>query len=194
MNRNTTAIILIVLAVGIYFTLIRPKMAEIQTVRAVNKQYQDAIDNSVKLVEVRDSVLRAYNSVSESDRERLNKLIPDNVDNVRLIIDVKDDIAARHGLALKNIKTASPEAPSSNNAPIDPGANSSPTVLLPTNKFGTVTLSFSVTSAYDPFINFLKDLEASLRIMDVTKLKITANDVGTYDFDIEIKTYWLKQN
>lgn len=182
MNKNATAIILIVLALGIYFTYTRGKLDEIRAVREVNNQYQEAIDNSAKLVKVRDNVLQAYNSISETDRDRLNKLVPDNVDNVRLIIDVKDDIAARHGLALKSIKTDSPETQTGGQQ--SAGGN---------DKYGVVKLSFSVTTTYDNFVNFLKDIESSLRIMDVSHLSVSAGDQGTYDFSVELKTYWLKQ-
>jgi Tfp pilus assembly protein PilO len=191
MNRNTTAIILIVLAIAIYFTFTSGKIEELKAIQSVNAQYQEAIDNAGKLVEVRDSVLSAYNSISETDRQRLNKLVPDNVDNVRLIIDVKDDIAARHGLVLKSIKTASPEA-GEGGAGVNPETGE-PLPVSSQDKYGVVSLSFSVTTSYENFLNFLKDLEASLRIMDVSKLTIVANDQGTYDFGVEVKTYWLKQ-
>ena len=183
MNKNATAIILIVLAIGIYFTFTSGKIAELKTIQALNGEYQTAIDNSVHLIKVRDEVLTAYNTLSNEDKERLNKIVPDNVDNVRLIIDVKDDIAARHGLFLKNIKTSSPA--------LQPQAGSAKN--NPMAKYGVVTLSFSVTSPYDRFVAFLKDLEASLRIMDVSKLTIATNDSGTYDFSVELKTYWLRQ-
>jgi Tfp pilus assembly protein PilO len=193
MNKNTTAVILIVLAVGIYFTFTRSKMLEIKSIRDVNKEYQQAIDNAKTLVDKRDKVRDQYNEISETDRDYLNKLVPDNVDNVRLIIDVKDDIAAKNGLTLKNIKSTSPE---SQTTPTGPGGRPVPVDTSAGGggeKYGVVTLSFGVTTTYETFINFLKDLEASLRIMDVSKLSITSNAQGAYDFNVEIKTYWLKQ-
>ncbi len=42
------------------------------------------------------------------------------------------------------------------------------------------------------FISLLQDLEANLRVMDVTHLSLTANDSGTYDWSVELKTYWLR--
>jgi hypothetical protein len=201
MNKNTTAVILIVLAIGIYFTFTRGKLAELQSIRAVNAEYQAAIDNSAKLLKVRTDVLNAYNSISEGDKERLNKLVPDNVDNVRLIIDVKDDIAARHGLFLKNIHTSSPDLPAVGGAaPTSPTTLPGSTNLAPSGSgsaaaanFGVVTLSFGVSTTYEQFISLLKDLESSLRILDVSSLSISTNESGTYDFSIDLKTYWLKQ-
>ena len=202
MNRNATAIILIVLAIGVYFTFTSGKIDELKEIAEVNAEYEQAIDNSARLIKVRDSVLKAYNEISDTNKDRLNKIVPDNVDNVRLIIDVKDDIAARHGLFLKNIKTNSPNlkqqtvtVPPSNpsqasSKDLAPGESAK---VIPSGQYGIVTLSFVVTTSYQTFIEFLKDLESSLRIMDISKLTVTVNDNGTYDFGVEVKTYWLKQ-
>jgi Tfp pilus assembly protein PilO len=196
MNKNTTALILIILAIGIYFTFTRMKIDELKSIRAVNAEYQKAIDNSAQLLKVRDDVLKAYNSISESDKEHLNKIVPDYVDNVRLIIDVKDDIAARHGLFLRNIRTSSPDIPTSQTVASSQGVKAPTTDTSRTapggEKYGVVTLSFSVTTTYEQFVDFLKDLESSLRILDISKLTLAGNDSGTFDFTVELKTYWIK--
>lgn len=192
MNKNITPLILIVLAIGIYFTFTKGKLDELKEIKAVNAGYQQALDNSEKLIKVRDSVLKTYNNISEQDRERLEKMLPDNVDNVRLIIDV-NGVGARHGLTLKNIKTSASSANATNAqgaaTPSSPRAN----VVNVANTYDTVTLSFNVTTNYQTFINLMKDLEASLRIMDISKITLTANDTGNYEYGVELKTYWLKQ-
>lgn len=200
MNRNITALILIVLAIGIYFTYTRAQIDEVKALRSVNADYQTAIDNATTLITVRDSVLKAYNSLSDSDKERLNKLVPNTVDNVRLIIDVKDDIAARHGLSLRNIKTSSPDTQTQTTGTVPTSAVAGAPVTMTSqqaqagasSKYGIVTLSFTVTSNYQTFIDFLKDLESSLRIMDISKLTVANAEGGLYDFGVEVRTYWLK--
>jgi Tfp pilus assembly protein PilO len=193
MNKNFTALILVVLGIGIYFTFTQAKLKEIKEIRVVNAQYSEAIDNSAKLIKVRDGVLANYNQISEEDKKKLNKLIPDNVDNVRLIIDLKDSIAARHGLSLKNIKTSSPENQPQSSKTVNTKADDAANGSGDSAKYGTVTVSFSVTSSYDTFLAFLRELEGSLRIMDISKLTVTVAEGGSYDFSIELKTYWLKQ-
>src|SRR3989344_8662784 len=156
MNRNATAIILIVLAIGIYFTFTSGKIDELKAIALVNSEYEQAIDNAGRLIKVRDDVLKAYNEISDINKDRLNKIVPDNVDNVRLIIDVKDDIAARHGLFLKNIKTTSPNlqqqtgtVPSSASIPANaPAPKDVNAEVNPSAKYGIVTLSFIVTTNY----------------------------------------------
>jgi hypothetical protein len=151
MNKNTTAVILIVLAIGIYFTFTRAQVSQLQIIKAQNDEYQKAIDNSVKLVSIRDGVEEQWRQVSPEDQENLNKIVPDNVDNVRLIIDVKDDIAAKYGLFLKNIKTASPEV---QNSGCGGCRGAQEARRLNRDKYGVVTLSFTVYSKLRRFHRF----------------------------------------
>lgn len=191
MNKNLTPLILIVLSVGIYFTFTRAKIDELQAIRQVNAQYEQALKNSEKLVKVRDTVRDNYNKISQDDQERLEKILPDNVDNVRLIIDVSG-VAARHGIVMKNVKTTTPKDASE--PVVDTAMGQGMGVSAPKQgSYSTVTLSFDVSSNYQNFLNFLKDIEASLRIIEISKITIKSNDTGVYDYSVEVKTFWLKQ-
>jgi Tfp pilus assembly protein PilO len=189
MGKHLTPIILIILAIGIFFTVTKTKLDDLKVIRAVNAQYQSAIKNAKQLIKVRDDVLETYNKITDDDRERLDKMLPNNVDNVRLIIDI-DDIASRHGFTLRNVKTSAAtdgtKSTAQSSAPAQVQSGS-------INQYNTVTLSFNVTSTYEKFIDFLRDLEQSLRIIDISKISLSASDNGVYDYGVEIKTYWLKQ-
>jgi Tfp pilus assembly protein PilO len=199
MNRNITATILIVLAVGIYATYTRGVWADASAVKSVNDSYSSAIDNAQKLISVRDQVLKSYNNISADDRDRIDKMVPDTVDNIRLIIDL-NSVALQHGFSLKNI-TAAAKSDSSGTSPSAQGAPASPdlstsaadSLSIATPTLDTVTVSFNVTAPYQQFISFMQDLEASLRVMDLTHLTVSANDTGTYDFGVQLTTYWLRQ-
>jgi len=123
--------------------------------------------------------------VNPADIERLHKLLPDHVDNVRLILDL-DTLASKHGLALQNVAISGAETK-------EPGAEE---VIGPvTSEHGEITIGFATTGTYERFVTFLTDLEKSLRIVDVIELKISpASTLGepTYNFNITLRTYWLK--
>jgi Tfp pilus assembly protein PilO len=68
------------------------------------------------------------------------------------------------------------------------------------NNYGTWNLEFSTTGTYNNFLNFMKDLENNLRIVDISSISFSSNassGVGSvasniYTYDFKIKTYWLE--
>ncbi|MDE2041122.1 MAG: hypothetical protein KGI59_01910 [Patescibacteria group bacterium] len=204
MNRNIIATILIVLAVGTYFTVTENVLAQASAVKTVNDQYLSAIDSAQKLVAVRDQVLNDYKNLSQNDRDRLTKMVPNTVDNIRLIIDL-ENIAASHGFALNGITAQTTDtsntpapgttAPTTGAPPVVGAAAATgavgPTIVAPI--LDTVTVSFTVNAPYLQFISFMQDLEANLRIMDMTHLSMTAASNGVYTFQVTLRTYWLRE-
>ena len=103
----------------------------------------------------------------------------DAVENVGLIIDI-NNIAAKYGMSIKNTRINGASSDKSNST----GPNS--------NKYGSITMSFVVSTTYENFLAFLSDLEASLRLVDVTSLSFSSAQQGRYDYNITLQTYWLK--
>lgn len=193
MNRNTTALILIILAIGIYFTFTSGQLVQAKAIKVVNDEYASALKGAVELIRIRDEVLAQYKALSEEDQIRLDKMIPSTVDNIRLVIDL-NEVAFKHGFSLKNIKATAPSSKNTQSANPRgglPTTNRPSSIAIPT--LDTVTVSFSVTAPYLEFISFLQDIEANLRIMDPTKISVSGKDSGDYEFNVELKTYWLRQ-
>ena len=207
MNRNVTATILIVLALGIYFTVTKGIIADGQSVQALNKQYTDAINNAQRLISVRDQVRTNYNNVSADDKARLDKMLPSTVDNIRLIIDL-NNLALSHGMTFANIRASvgsgSSQTPTGKTAgqstPIlqqqlttggGAAANNSLLADISAPVLDTVTVSFNVNANYEQFISLLQDIEADLRIMDITHLSMQSSENGVYTWNLEFKTYWI---
>ncbi len=183
-----TPLILIIISIGTFFAYIDPNYRgenlsngnrSIKSLLAEDAEYQTALKNAVDIRAKRDSLSAKQNNFNPEDVIKLKKLLPDNIDNIKLIIDM-DNIAAKHNLVLKGAK-------------LDTGAKTDPNKLGSDNsKYGTVGISFSVTASYDKFQDFLNDLERSLRLVEITDLSVTANNTGLYDFSVGLKTYWLK--
>ena len=144
-----------------------------------NVDYEKALNNTTAIREKRNALTAEKGRIDLDSLSRLEKLLPDNVDNIKLVIDM-NQIAQNHALVLKNIKLDTDTKSDSDKLGVD------------NNKYGTVGLSFSVNSSYDNFQNFLTDLERSLRLVEITELSVMGNDTGIYDFSVGLKTYWLK--
>ena len=172
-------ILLIALSGALLFLFISPTYDEVKVLKAEAASYDQALDNSRELQKVRDALLAKYNNFPNSDVDRLEKLLPDAVDNVKLVLDI-DHISSKYGMVLRNVRVS--EIGKDEKAPLGPD----------TRDVGSVILSFAVSSSYDNFVNFIRDLEKSLRLVDLTAITFKASDKDLTDYEISVKTYWLK--
>lgn len=170
--------ILILAAVGLFFGYVDPAYQDLKGVRQEARAYDEALTKSRELQAVRDQLLSKYNTFSPQDLARLEKLLPDSIDNVRLILDI-DNIAARYGMRVRNVT-------------LDDMSNRAAALGEDTALLRSVTLSFSVSAKYEDLLRFLADLERSLRLLDVTGLSFTARDGALNEYSVSVRTYWLK--
>lgn len=180
MIRFFIPVIFLGLAAAIFFYGTDPVLTEIDGLKIKKAELADGIAGALKLQERQDVLRDTYNALDESQLKWLDKLLPDNIDNVRLIIDI-NNIAKFHGITIKNVSIA--------NAETKPGETTTGENLI---KNDSVVLNFSVSASYEVFKLFLKDLADSLRLVDVTSLSFAANDKNLYAFSVGLKTYWLK--
>ena len=110
MNRIFYQIILVVTSVVLFFSFVDPLYRNedelnpgIKKLNAELQKYNDAIDKSEQLIEERDKLIKINNSIDENNKIRLERLLPDSIDNIRLIIDI-NNIARPYGLVLKSLR------------------------------------------------------------------------------------------
>lgn len=165
----------------VFFQLTDPILAQVDELKLEKAKLNEGLNNAKELRRVLDDLLETYNQFSSSDLERLNKFLPDNVDNVRLIIDISN-IAKPYNMTIRDLRIKADEERGEASV-IDGGDRM--------NK-GAVTLGFSVSGSYANLQAFLSDLARSLRLVDVSVINFSSNEEGIYDYEIEIQTYWLK--
>lgn len=186
MRRIVLPLILVAAALGLFILYTNPTYEDPSTgIKALSVQsasYDDALQKSTELRTLRDKLLRTRASFANTDIIKLSHVLPDNVDNIRLIIDI-NNIAARHNLALTNVQLGSVSDSSQKGSALAVGPSGS--------GVGSVEVGFAVAANYDNFLAFLEDLEHSLRIVDVEKITFVtgAGDLNVYTF--QIRTYWL---
>ena len=192
MSRIIFPAIIFLAAVGLFLGYTNATYQNIGKLKSQVAAYDQALNNSKELLKVRNDLTDKYNNMSNSDRDHLTKLMPDNVDNIRLVIDIQN-IALKYGMNPKDIKYDARAGHSTTTAGSTVGAT--PTDLANDQKdYSTFELEFSVTGTYPNFLLFLKDLEQSLRLVDVESISFQAPDAGANStkYGIRIKTYWLK--
>jgi len=196
MFKYITPIILIGVAIGGFSMLVAPMYEDLNTMKAQASSYDQALTNSKALENERDKLTKKYNSISIENLDKLNKLLPDNVDNIRLILEI-EKMAAPYGMTLQDVKY-DPTKPTADKNGAVQGGDLSKT----TNKdYGSWDLAFVTEGSYNNFLNFTRDLENNLRIVDVHSIEFIT-DVpldakksvlsDSYKYSFRIKTYWMK--
>jgi hypothetical protein len=177
-----TALILILLAAAIFFTFTSSQWAAAQALAAQAAEYRDVLDNVSRITEARDDLLANYQTIPASEKDRLEKALPDNVDIVGLAKEL-DAVASRYGIAISRVQV---DEEANRAVRSLPGAE---TGSLPYEK---TLVSFTFISNYESFSKFLGDLERSLRVMDVKQVSFQAGEAGVYEHKVTVQTYWLK--
>ena len=197
MTRNPiVAIVLIVIACGIFFAYVSPTY---YGAVATDQEQISAYDNALAAAATYQAKVGQLevqrNAIPPEQLARLEKFLPDGVDNVQIILDL-DALAARSGLELANFGTTDSSA-SSNPAPaastpsLVPG-QASAAASRSSAAIDSIDVTVSATGTYQSLATFLQGVESSLRLIDVVALTVKQSDTGVYTYQMTLRLYWLQ--
>lgn len=196
MMKFITPILLVFVSIAGFFMLVRPTYDEIIVLRAQAGAYDEALNNSKALENERDKLVTKLNSINPTNIDKLQKMLPDSIDNIRLILEI-EKIASTYGMFLKNVRYEDEKKAEAEDG--QPEAVQAGSDLTNINReYGVWNLEFSVEGSYSNFINFTRDMEKNLRLVDVSSVKFSSltssskNVTDSYIYTFKIKTYWLK--
>ena len=199
--KSILSIILLIAAALLFFFFTKPKMVLLKQRQIEVKSFETALDNAKRLDARIKDLTDAQNSITQADRDKMKVMLPDNVENVRLIIDfdkMLQSVVEDRGTinlyksaqgSVKKLAIESPRIAQSTGTQIGTNVESS--------KLGVAALSFSVNLTYGDFLEFIRRIEFSKRIMDIDSISFSAPESSegpdpVYAFSISLKTYWLK--
>ena len=194
--RFILPILLITIAIVSFFTFTDPSFQQTTVLRQKISSYDNALNNSKALENERDKLTKKYNSFDVNNLSKLSKLLPDSVDNIRLILEI-EKIATPYGMVLKDVKYDAENVDNANKPAIGLQNNLNTQAR---KDYGVWNLGFSTQGTYSNFVNFVKDLEKNLRIVDIVSIDFSSSTgIGAnpalssiYKYDFQIRTYWLK--
>jgi len=181
--RTILSIIMLLASVGGFILYIIPTYGEIKTVGQQKTEYLKVIQNARLLQDKRDQLLQKYNRFTLDDVERLERMLPTNPDNVKLILEI-DALAQRQGITLQNVKIDQQDTANERGSRTTQNANPD---------IGKLSLQFTTTGPYPGYVQFIESLEKNLRLMNVQKSSFIAPDDKTsYQYQTTVETYWIK--
>lgn len=180
--KTTTPFIFILVAIGLFYTFINPHYGKVQELQAEASRYSEVLDNVDELKEKRDALLLKYNSIPKTEISRVEKALPNNVDSVRMALDF-DGIAAKYGISIKSISAGGNRQDASQGMVVDSSGG---------QLYETTQIMITFVSTYDNFRKFMKDIETSLRVIDIKSVTFSTGETNLYEYTVSLDTYWLK--
>jgi len=182
MGRFIFSLITILISVAVFVVIVIPRFNGIKELRNEQAELVSAVSSGADLRVRRDELTRQYNAVSQNSLAKLKSLLPDSIDNVKLILEL-DALARTYGLPIQNVRVREVE---------DTTVTQQSTVVTD-SRYGTTRLELTLEGRYDRFRSFLEDMEKSLRLIDVESVTFTApEDETVYTYIITLRTYWLR--
>lgn len=179
--KNTTAVILLLISAGLFYTVVLPQYQKVLVHRQEAAQYKDILTNVSDLSAKRDELLVQYQAMPKDQVDRLNKVLPDSVDLVKLATDF-DSIASKYNVSISGIQTVDMSAQD----------NSSSIQMTSDQPYNSTNVSITFIASYENFRKFMADIEQSLRIIDVKAISFVPGENDLYQYKVSIETYWLK--
>jgi hypothetical protein len=190
-------LIIIGACVGAFFMFVVPKYEAIKETRATINGYDASLATADRLKTSREELIAKYNNISKADLDGIKTLLPDSVDNIRLIIQL-DGLATKNGLStLRNVDYKSEQKPVATGTVARTTTVGGP-VDINRRPYGELEVSFVTTGQYANFLAFISDLEQNLRLVDIRSVDFgtagtNENSAGAMSYKVTLKTYWLKQ-
>lgn len=204
--KSITSIILIIAGIVLFVFFTKPKLQELKLTQIEVEKLNVARENAKNLETRISQLMSVKNSISAQDLEKITKMLPNNVENVKLIIDFDKMLQAmvEEKGTLKYYKSSDVTDTGTKKISIE-NPKISAGGLVETNydssRLGVVTFTFGVTLTYEDFLEFLRRIEYSTRIQDIESITFTSNsdlEKGSsnpnpvYTFNVSLRTYWLK--
>lgn len=172
--RYITAVVFATLATLMVVMYAYPTYENIGKLQARTVELQGYVEKATKAQSKIDELEAKYKTFPAGADDRMNKMLPEKIDDVRLTMDITD-LAALHGISLANptIKKVAGDKSSQTQEHI---------------------VSLSIEAPYATFRRFLNDVEYWLQIRDITNLSIVAgeNMASPMQIKMDFITYSLQ--
>ncbi len=173
--KSLTPLLLIILSGTLIYWFTYPTYGEIKVLRAQTELTQASLTRAQKASQTLAQKKTLSETFSVEERAKLETLLPDRVDALRWIVQL-NEIASRHNGSIKDLKV------------VDELKGAIP-------ELGISNINFKVVMMHDEFLDFLADVQKSLKLTDVTSASFEpkgTTNAAKVDYIVNLRSYWLK--
>lgn len=191
MKSRTVPFLMLVLAIALFAAVTYPAYTDethgVKALQAKRDENAQTLNLAAELAEKRDDLRKRYSRIKDEERTFLAKLLPSTVDNVRLVNEIYA-MAKRRNIDIGNVSVGDESSSETERGRRTAASD----VATQSRSYGVLPVSFSAKASYGDFGAFLRDLELSLRLVDVRSLSLKSGATSQYDWTVKLDTYWLR--
>lgn len=178
MGKLILSIIFLTTAGILSFFWTKPLYNEVKDLEGKKVSLETVIANAKEIQKKRDDVLQVYNSISQENLNKLDKIIPFSPQPVEFIIELQN-IIKESGMSLNSIDASSKKDSESQNE-----TDSQQKV------YKNVDFLVKVSGPYNSLSSLLSNLEKSLRLVNISSIEFSSSEVDFYEFSVSGVSYW----
>ena len=191
--RTLTPIISVVISITIFFAFAKPLFTDVRMLQETNRRIQNQITKKNDLENTVSKLLAIKNAHNPADIERLNALVPESIDEVKVLTDL-DALARALKLLLVNVSISKSVSSQVAGKGDTVSAKTAQASTGSDFNFVTTDISFGIIGTYEQFKAFLGDLERSLVLMEVTHISFSAGEGILQQYELTVRTYAMPRN
>lgn len=187
----------IIIALVIGFSLLRPAFWQARTLRAELKAKKETLANLEKAIENLRKLEETYEDLAE-ELAKVSYALPSQAEIPNILVQL-EALAAENGLLFSSVgfTRAQESAMGLNQTPEPVGrgeVETEPQTEAEEERVKAVLANVKVTGKYESFKSYLRAIEASRRIMDVSSIDFSSASreeaIGLYSYNLSIKIYY----
>lgn len=182
-----TIFIIGVFVVLSFFFLLKPKYDNIQRRNEISNENKKNEKEALQAYDKKlDGYINSYNKISDSDKEKINKLLPSE-DKKELLFVRFEELTKKWGLLMPNLNISVEEVAGVDDTTKTTSAKIKKTSALPKG-IGIVSISVDVVGLnYEDFKDFISVIENNLRIMSIDNLSYSNENKS---LSLNIRTFF----
>ncbi len=199
MTQTIVQILLLVVSGVAVFTIVVPKFDEIRSTQEESAQYEEALESAFAMNERLRSLSNQLDSLSQQERYRLGRLVPEVIEPMKLAYDL-EVLIERNGLFLEAMEVGeemlepdpvetTAAVATSNEEDSFAQSNATDQKLLAVR-----TINIAVAGDYNQFKALLRDLENSAQLLEVTNIDFAATGSDLSQYVISVEAYGLRSS
>ncbi len=189
MMRTFTPISSILISILLVIFFVQPEYEKVTMLQQEIDAYNKAAAQYDSFTALLEEKLKMKENRSAYESERLNALVPENVDTTQLLVDL-EGMVKNQNMLFGNIAVNEGDTQGATQSRDSEGAGE---VESPSQEeLRTVDISFGVIGTYEQFKKFLVDLEQSVTLFEVIEITFVANDDMFQQYALTVRVHALQ--